>query len=398
MRLIISRRRMARRRKASDMKVTVHGSIAEIGRDAWNRLAGNDYPFLRFEFLNAAEETGCVAPESGWLPRHLTIEEDGILRAAMPLYEKSHSWGEFVFDWAWANAYDQAGLSYYPKLVSAVPFTPAPSTRLLLRDPNDEEAAAGLLQAAVTLATETDCSSLHFLFPSNADLPHLEKAGLLIRKDCQFHWHNNDYRDFDDFLKTFTSVKRKKARRDRRRVMESGIRFRRFKGEDLDDATWSVVYGLISRTFMIRGSAPYFNEAFFRSISRENPDGILVILAEFEDAPIAAAVFFESPTALYGRYWGSDGHFDSLHFETCYYQGIDYCIETGKRVFEPGTQGEHKISRGFSPISTWSAHWLAHPEFSDAIERYLDEEGRHIDRYIDAVDARTPYKNEGHDS
>ena len=373
------------------MKVTVHGSISDIGDD-WNSVAGDAYPFLRYEFLHAAEETGCVSPEHGWTPRHLTVEDGGVLRAAMPLYEKSHSWGEFVFDWAWANAYEQAGLSYYPKLVSAVPFTPAPSSRFLLRDPDDKEAAAGLLQAAVMLAEDTDCSSLHFLFPSDADLPHLKDAGLLIRKDCQFHWRNNDYRDFDDFLGTFTSVKRKKARRDRRRVMEKGIRFRRIRGKDLDDATWAVVYRLISRTFMMRGSVPYFSEAFFRTISDMNPDDILVILAEYESAPIAAAVFFESATTLYGRYWGSDGHFDSLHFETCYYQGIDYCIETGKQVFEPGTQGEHKISRGFSPITTWSAHWLAHPEFSNAIEAYLDEEERHVSRYIDAVDAHTPYK------
>jgi len=375
------------------VKVKVNNSIADIGRDAWNSLAGDQYPFLRYEFLHAAEATGCVTPERGWSPRHLSIENDGRLRAAMPLYEKSHSWGEFVFDWAWANAYEQAGLQYYPKLVSAIPFTPAPSSRLLLLDPDDHEAAAGLIQAAVALATETECSSLHFLFPTDTDLRHLEEAGMMIRKDCQFHWHNKAYSSFDEFLEGFTSVKRKKARRDRRRVIENGIRFRRIRGADLDDETWSVVYRLISRTFMIRGSMPYFNESFFRAISAEMPASVLVILAEFENAPIAAAVFFEGEDTLYGRYWGSDGHFDSLHFETCYYQGIDYCIETGKQIFEPGTQGEHKISRGFSPVSTWSAHWLAHPEFSSAIERYLDEEGRHVERYIDSIDAHTPYKN-----
>ena len=374
------------------MKVTVHDSMSDIAREDWNSLAGNEYPFLRHQFLQLAEETGCVAPENGWSPRHLTISDGGKLRAAMPLYEKSHSWGEFVFDWAWANAYDQAGLHYYPKLVSAVPFTPAPSTRLLLREPDDAEAAAGLLQAGVSLAAETQCSSLHILFPSCADLPHLEKAGLLIRKDCQFHWHNNNYRSFDDFLATFTSVKRKKARRDRRRVAESGIKFRRIKGAQIDAETWSVVFRLISRTFMLRGAMPYYNEAFFRGISEQIPEGILIVLAEIDSRAVAAAVFFESDDRLYGRYWGSDGHYDSLHFETCYYQGIDYCIESGKQVFEPGTQGEHKISRGFSPVPTWSAHWLAHPQFSNAIEEYLDEEGKHVDRYIEAVDAHTPYK------
>ena len=377
------------------MKVTIHDSMSDIPRDEWNALVGRDYPFLRHEFLRLAEETGCVSPEFGWTPRHLTITDSGDdskLRAAMPLYEKSHSWGEFVFDWAWANAYQQAGLNYYPKLVSAVPFTPAPSTRLLLRDPKDTAAASGLLQAGIKLATDTDCSSLHFLFATADDLPHLKEAGLLVRKDCQFHWQNNGYQSFDDFLSTFTSVKRKKARRDRRRVAESGIEFRRLKAAELDAKTWSVVYQLIRRTFLIRGSEPYFNEPFFRALSTEIPEGVMVILAEKNGLPVAAAVFFESDTALYGRYWGSDGHYDSLHFETCYYQGIDYCIETGKQVFEPGTQGEHKISRGFSPISTWSAHWLAHPEFSNAIERYLSEEGKHVDRYIEAVDAQTPYK------
>ena len=377
------------------MKVTVHESMSEISREDWNSLAGHDYPFLRHEFLQLAEETGCVTPDNGWSPRHLTISDNGDggkLRAAMPLYEKSHSWGEFVFDWAWANAYEQAGLRYYPKLVSAVPFTPAPSSRLLLREPDDFDAAAGLLQAGVALATETDCSSLHILFPSAEDLPHLEKSGLLIRKDCQFHWHNNNYRNFDEFLATFTSVKRKKARRDRRRVAESGIEFRRIKGAQIDAATWSEVYRLISRTFMLRGSMPYYSESFFRGISEQIPEGILVVLAEIDSRAVAAAVFFESEKCLYGRYWGSDGHYDSLHFETCYYQGIDYCIESGKRIFEPGTQGEHKISRGFSPVSTWSAHWLAHPQFSNAIEEYLGEEGKHVDRYIEAVDSRTPYK------
>jgi predicted N-acyltransferase len=220
----------------------------------------------------------------------------------------------------------------------------------------------------------------------------LESAGLLIRKDCQFHWHNRGYEKFEDFLSTFTAAKRKKAKRDRRRVEENGIRFRRLKGHEMDDSDWSLVYSLISRTFMRRGSLPYFNEIFFRSIGRQLPENILVILAEKDAHPVAAAVFLESENVLYGRYWGSDGYYDALHFETCYYQGIEYCIDTGKQLFEPGTQGEHKISRGFSPQTTWSAHWLLHAEFADAISRYLDEEGRHVDLYMDAVDSRSPYK------
>ena len=371
----------------------MHDSISAIARADWNALAGNAYPFLDHAFLELAERSGSVTPNAGWTPRHLVLEDGGALRAAMPLYEKSHSWGEFVFDWAWARAYEQAGLDYYPKLVSAVPFTPAPSTRILRARADDTEASAILLSAATQLASDSGCSSLHILFPEKDEIPLFEDAGLLVRKDCQFHWHNRDYGSFDDFLGTFTSVKRKKARRDRRRVAEHGIRFRRLRGAELDSDAWATVYALIARTFMQRGSLPYFNQAFFEGLSAQLPGNILVIQAELHDRPVAAAVFFESATTLYGRYWGSDGHFDALHFETCYYQGIEYCIETGKQLFEPGTQGEHKISRGFSPVTTWSAHWLAHPEFANAIERYLDEEGRHIDRYMEAVDEHTPYKS-----
>ena len=377
------------------MKVTVHDSISAIAREDWDALAGASYPFLSHAFLELAEQTGSVSPDAGWAPRHVAFEEDGRLRAAMPLYEKSHSWGEFVFDWAWAHAYERAGLSYYPKLVSAVPFTPAPSTRILLADNNDVEAANVLIYAATQLARDSGCSSVHFLCPEEREVALFEECGLLIRKDCQFHWHNQDYGSFDEFLATFTSAKRKKARRDRRRVFEQGIRFRRLRGADLDADTWSRVYALIARTFTMRGSLPYFNQAFFEGLSARLPDNVLVIQAELDGEPVAAAVFFESATTLYGRYWGSDGHFDALHFETCYYQGIDYCIETGKQLFEPGTQGEHKISRGFSPATTWSAHWLARPEFADAISRYLDAEGQHIDRYMETVDQHTPYKDEG---
>ncbi len=376
------------------MKVTVHESISGIASDDWNALAGDAYPFLSHAFLELAETTGSVSPDAGWAPRHLTLEDGGVLLGALPLYEKSHSWGEFVFDWAWAQAYEQAGFDYYPKLVSAVPFTPAPSTRILLADKGDTQAARALITAATGLAAETGCSSVHFLFPAEEEKPLFEESGLLLRKDCQFHWQNRGYRDFDAFLSSFTSAKRKKARRDRRRVQESGITFRRLHGAELDADTWSTVYALIARTFMMRGSLPYFNQAFFEGLSEQLPESILVILAEKDELPVAAAVFFESETTLYGRYWGSDGHFDALHFETCYYQGIEYCIETGKQHFEPGTQGEHKISRGFAPVTTWSAHWLAHPEFANAIGRYLDEEGRHIERYIDAVDRHTPYKDE----
>ena len=376
------------------MTVTINNAIDDIDASDWNALVGDDYPFLQHSFLRAAEQSGSASPETGWIPRHLTLQHDGELRAAMPLYEKSHSWGEFVFDWAWAQAYERAGLSYYPKLVSAVPFTPAQSSRLLLRDPDDQESATALLRAAIDLATDSECSSLHVLFPTANDRRMMQDSNLKFRKDCQFHWHNQDYADFDEFLLTFSAPKRKKVRQDRRRVCDAGITFRRMHGRDLDEAAWRLVYRLISITFMRRGSMPYFDLGFFTSISASLPDNILVVFAEQNGTPIAAAVFYESPHVLYGRYWGSDGYYDALHFETCYYQGIEYCIDTGKRVFEPGTQGEHKIARGFTPVETFSAHWLRHPEFFAAIGGYVDEESRHIDRYMQAVDDHSPYRND----
>lgn len=378
------------------MQVKIHDSIADIDAGAWNRLAGSAYPFLRHEFLAAAEASGCVSIATGWTPKHLAVyAPDGSLRAAMPLYEKSHSWGEFVFDWNWAQAYQRAGIEYYPKLVSAVPFTPAPSSRVLLDDSADTALAARVLQAAIQLARDSGCSSLHVLFPRADELPLLRDSGLQVRRDCQFHWYNQGYRHFDEFLAKFSSAKRKKARRERRRIAEAGITFRWLHGEDADRSLWTDVYRLISITFLRRGSMPYFDLDFFLDVSRRLPGTILLVLAEQGDTLIAASIFFESDEVLYGRYWGSDAHYNALHFETCYYQGIDYCIANDKKLFEPGTQGEHKLSRGFVPTTTWSAHWLAHPEYFAAIRSYLREEGRHIDRYMDAAGSHSPYRDGG---
>ena len=375
------------------MDVEVVGGIGQIDAKQWNLLSGQSYPFLRHEFMLAAEEAGCVSAESGWTPLHLAIFRNGQLRAAMPLYEKSHSWGEFVFDWAWANAYQRAGLAYYPKLVSASPFTPAQSPRLLLADAGDTEAAEELVEGALNLAAELGHSSLHVQFPLSEELPTLAAAGLKLRKDCQFHWHNQNYRSFEDFLATFSSAKRKKVRRDRRHVREVGIRFRWLSGAELSPSQWQAIYELISVTFLQRGSLPYLNHEFFCTLSETCPDNVVAVVAERRGDPIAAAVCYRSPTALYGRYWGASAHYNALHFETCYYQGIEYCIRHGLSTFEPGTQGEHKISRGFSPVTTWSAHWLQRSEFFAAIGDYLDEESDYIERYIDAVRRHSPYRS-----
>lgn len=375
------------------MRVEIVGSIDEVGAEDWNALLGGRFPFLRHEFLQAAEQTGCVSPATGWRPRHALLRDAGSrLRGAMPLYEKSHSWGEFVFDWAWAQAYQRAGLEYYPKLISAVPFTPAASPRLLLPADARPDDGAALVEAAIELAARQGLSSLHVLFPLADELPVFEAAGLMLRKDCQFHWHNRGYRSFEDFLATFSSAKRKKARRDRRHVREEGIDFRWLHGDELDATRWSAVYEMISNTFLQRGSLPYYDLDFFMTVAARLPGHILVVLAERRSAPVACAVFYRDDRTLYGRYWGSEAQYNALHFETCYYQGIDYCIANGLQHFEPGTQGEHKISRGFVPVATWSAHWMAQPEFGSAISRYLREETRHVDRYIAAVDSHTPYR------
>ncbi|MEO8444185.1 MAG: GNAT family N-acetyltransferase [Gammaproteobacteria bacterium] len=376
------------------MRIEVVETLASVPVTDWNQLRGTEYPFLRHEFLLALEETGCVGGTSGWRPCHLLLRDDeGRLIGAMPLYSKSSSYGEFVFDWAWADAYRRAGLHYFPKLVSAVPFTPATSTRLLWAPDQQQEAVgAGLLAGAVELARQVGASSVHVLFPTAGDNASLARAGFLARKDCQFHWRNRGYANFDAFLGEFTAEKRKKAKRERRRVAEAGISFTRLSGHQIDAALWRQLMPLYASSFWRRGREPYLTEAFFSRIGAVMPDNVLAIVANLGGEPVATALCFRSADTLYGRYWGSQGDFHSLHFETCYYQGIEYCIEQGLQTFEPGTQGEHKISRGFVPTETWSAHWLSHPQFATAIDHYLDRERAHIDEYIESARDHVPYR------
>jgi len=311
----------------------------------------------------------------------------------MPLYEKTDSWGEFVFDFAWADAYRRAGMRYFPKLVSAVPFTPATGRRLLTAEGRSDGAlATALARAAVDYARDAGVSSLHVLFPAAGELPALAESDCLQRRDCQFHWQNRGYASFDDFLETFSADKRKKARRERRRVTEAGIGFRWLGGDVMTDALWQAVMPLYASTFWRRGREPYLNAAFFREIARTMPESLLVLLAEQQGSPVATAIFFRSEDTLYGRYWGSTGDYHSLHFETCYHQGIEYCVNHGLARFEPGTQGEHKLSRGFAPTRVHSAHWLADPRFAKAVDHYVAQEGQHIDGYMEAAAAHLPYR------
>jgi predicted N-acyltransferase len=367
-------------------------AMASIPAQQWNSLLPDSNPFLRHEFLAALEEHRCASEHTGWTPQHLVLtDRDGTVRGAMPLYRKHHSWGEFVFDWSWANAYARMGLDYYPKHVVAVPFTPAPGSRLLARDSRVQgELAAALLEHT----RAENLSSAHVLFPLESELPVLREAGFLLRKDCQFHWHNRGYGSFDDFIATFRADKRKKALRERRRVAEAGIRMEVVEGADMDPALWRIVFAFSERTFASHGHNHYLNAEFLQTVARRMPDAVMVVLARLHARPVAAAIFFRSHDTLYGRYWGSAGNYHSLHFETCYYQGIAYCIRHGLQRFEPGTQGEHKIARGFEPVATWSAHWLADVRIRRALELHLREEAVAVDAYMRAVREHLPFRRD----
>jgi predicted N-acyltransferase len=369
-------------------------SLEEVAPVAWNGLAG-DSPFLRHEFLVALERSGCVGAGTAWQPAYLLANDGANLVGAMPLYLKHDSRGEFVFDWGWADAYERSGRSYYPKLVASVPFTPATGQRLLVRAGIEPGAVAdALIRGARASATDLDASSLHVLFPTDTERELLAREGFLHRKSCQFHWHNDGYADFDDFLGRFSSAKRKKAKRERRRVAEAGIVFQHLRGDEPTSAEWDAIYEFYSRTFERRGRPPYLNRAFFTEIATTMPENLVIVLARHRGVPIAVAICFRGGGTLYGRYWGSLADFHSLHFETCYYQGIEYCIREGLRTFEPGTQGEHKISRGFTPHATWSCHWLRDRDFHDAVADFLRRETHHVDAYMDELGEHVPYRDD----
>ena len=375
-----------------ELRVERIPSLSHVAPPAWNALAGEN-PFLRHEFLIALERSGAVGPGTAWEPAHLLAYDAEGLAGALPLYLKYDSRGEFVFDWGWADAYQRSGHPYYPKLVCSVPFTPATGARLLVRaGAAPERVADRLIGAARAAVEELDASSLHILFPADAQCPLFERKPFVRRKSCQFHWHNDGYADFDDFLARFSSAKRKKARRERRRIEEAGISFEHLRGNELSGTEWDAVFDFYARTFLRRGRPPYLGRRFFDEITDTMPESIVVILGRCRGEPVASAICFRGGDSLYGRYWGSVADFHSLHFETCYYQGIEYCIREGLKRFEPGTQGEHKISRGFTPQATWSYHWLRDPRFHKAVADFVLRETVHVDAYIDELDEHLPYR------
>jgi len=376
------------------MRTQVVERLDAIDGAQWDALEHHGYPFLRHAFLSALERTRCIGEGTGWSPAILTLQDDQGLAGAVPAWLKTHSYGEFVFDFAWAQAYSRHGLRYYPKLVAAAPFTPATGPRCLVRPDLDREFVVTQLLASLgEYADEQQLSSTHVLFPAETERSLLERRpDWLMRRDCQFHWRNRGYADFEGFLGSFTAEKRKKARRERRRVAEAGITFESRRGSEASPEEILTAWQLHRITFLRRGNEPYLAAETFLEIARTMGESLLFKFARLGDEIVAVAVFFVGDDTLYGRYWGCNENFHSLHFETCYHQGIEFCIEQGLDRFEPGTQGEHKVSRGFEPTYTYSAHRIAEPRFRAAIADYLDRESEAVERYAAGIAEHVPYR------
>ncbi len=373
-------------------RTRIVSSLSELGQPAWDELVSLQTeinPFLSFAFLHALHETGCASARTGWQPQYLTLWKSDRLEAALPLYLKSHSYGEYVFDWAWADAYQRNGLDYYPKLLSAIPFTPVTGARLLARD---RAAQAALIDALRQFGQRIDVSSTHILYPLQSEAQALQEAGFMLRTGVQFHWLNDGYCHFEDFLSTLERKKRKNIRAERRKVQEAGVTFRHVPGKDATEADWRFFKRCYDHTYKAHYSTPYLNLDFFLRIGAAMPQHLLLVVAELDGKPIASSLLIHTEHTLYGRYWGALRDVPCLHFETAYYQPLEFCIENKIQCFEGGAQGEHKMARGFLPQKTWSAHWLAHPAFADAIEHFLRRESGGIDSYIDELNEHSPFK------
>lgn len=410
-------------------QITLCGSYAEVDRDEWNGLlaqSAHPTPFLRHEFLYGLEHTGCTTAQNGWQPLPLLARDaKGVLVGAAPLYAKGHSYGEYVFDWAWADAYERAGLSYFPKLLVGSPFSPIPGTRLLVRgsqcgvgsatnnraslsiDQNHRHASlpqtadngvathdvkAALLDAITAQAKGSGLSSAHILFPDADDVAVARQQGWLIRDNVQFHWQNHGYQAFDDYLLQLAQPKRKKIKAERRKVQQAGVVTRMMDGDDITAKDLAFFYDCYARTYREHRSTPYMSLAFFEYLLRAMPQTMVLCIAERSSQPIASSLLMQSDGVLYGRYWGAVERVDCLHFEVAYYSPIQWAIERGIQRFEGGAQGEHKLARGFEPVKTYSAHWLREPAFQDAVARYLERESRGIEGYVNELETRSPIR------
>ncbi len=394
----------------NDYVIQVATSPLELDAQAWDGLLqeqSHATPFMRHAYLSALHTSGSACARTGWEPRFVTLSDGQGLAAAAALYVKDHSMGEYVFDWAWANAYQQHGLPYYPKAVVAVPFTPVPGSRLLARD---AQARAELVRTLVDLCHQWRLSSLHLLFGAQDDIAACAQAGLMLRHTVQFHWTNTapGYADFDAFLASLSQEKRKKIRQERRKVLEAGVTFRCAEGIEISPQDWDFFYRCYERTYLEHGNAPYLNPGFFKRMAQDMPENWLLFIAQRGGQAIASSLIgigsyranslVASDPRLekvaYGRYWGALERVDCLHFEACYYQPLDWCIANGYQRFEGGAQGEHKMARALLPVKTSSAHWVAHPQFSDAIANFLEREGNGIANYMDDLDTRTPFRKD----
>ncbi|MEY3125867.1 MAG: hypothetical protein RLZZ573_2387 [Pseudomonadota bacterium] len=392
----------------------VYTSPLQVNAQAWDALLGEQplgSPFMQHAYLTALHTSGSACADTGWDPHFITLESHGDMVAACVVYIKPHSYGEYVFDWAWANAYQQHGVPYYPKAVVAVPFTPVPGARLLARD---APSRAALVRALVRWCEENNLSSAHLLFGADADVAACSEAGLMLRHTVQFHWNNTPagYVGFDDFMASLAQEKRKKIRQERRKVSNAGVTFRHAQGREISEVDWDFLYRCYERTYLEHGNAPYLNRDFFRRMANTMPDYWLLFVAERAGHPIAASLIAIGSYAsevcgagehdhpkmtkvAYGRYWGALERVDCLHFEACYYQPLQWCIANGYQRFEGGAQGEHKMARALMPVKTTSAHWLSHPAFADAVARFLEREDEGIGNYLDNLTQRSPFKPAG---
>ena len=374
-------------------RTRIVSDLAEIGPARWNAVLAHETanPFVRYEFLSALHASQCASEHTGWEPHYLTLWQGDDLKAATPLYRKHHSYGEYVFDWAWADAHQRHGIDYYPKWLVAIPFTPVPGPRLLAVDATARDALATALQAH---AEASGLSSLHTLLLPDADARRLEVLGQMTRHSVQFHWFNRSYAGFDDYLAALTQPKRKKVRAERRKVGEAGVTFERKVGTDIGEGDWAFFARCYARTYATHHSTPYLTPAFFLELAQSMPETLLLVIARRDGRPIASALALFDGDRLYGRYWGAIGTVPCLHFETSYYQMIEFAIERRLAVFEGGAQGEHKLARGFEPVTTCSSHWLAHPAFNTAVQRYLEREHGGIEAYVDELHERSALKRD----
>lgn len=372
----------------ANLTIEIQDSYSALDALQWNALVG-DMPLLSHAFLSALETSGSVGKGTGWQPYPMLVKADGQLIGAMPLYLKTHSYGEYVFDWSWADAYQRNGINYYPKLLSAIPFTPITSQRLIAKNPQIQ---ALMIEALTETMYKHQLSSAHVNFPDESSEAALKQAGWMRRNGVQFRWHNEGFNSFDDFLGTLSHDKRKKIRQERKKINATGVVCKAIKGPDISPQQWNFFYQCYANTYREHHSTPYLMPAFFKQIGNTMPENVLLILAYLDDVPIASALNIYHQATLYGRYWGALQYVPNLHFELCYYQAQEFCIAEKIQYFEGGAQGEHKLARGFKPRPTCSYHKIANADFEHAIAEFLSRETQGIAAYTNELEERAPFK------